>query len=607
MLGFEREELVGTPFEELVDAGVVEPAIVDRYLEAVRKLLSSDGDDEAQFEYCATVDGDERVYEARIALRPFDEEFRGTIGIVQDVTRRKEREERLKRNERRFEAVFDDPAAFIGLCEPDGTLLLANDTALEFVGVELDDLAGRHFVDTPWWDDETPEKRAEIRDGIERAASGEFVRFEANHTGVDGRTIGVEGHIRPVIDEAGEVVSLLVEGIDVTARIDHERRIEELHETTRELVRAADRDEVAAAVVGAVTDILDLSKSVVRYRSGDELRPVAYSEAAREAFGERPVHGVGEGLVGQVYEDGEPMVFDDLDEVEGGGHPEGVRSSLLLPIGDHGTLSIASDGPGAFDDSDVALARVLANNVAVVLDRLDGEQTLRRRERALTRQNERLDRFAEMVSHDLRNPLAVAKGNLDLIGEEVDLDEVETVESALDRMDALVEDVLSLARQGEEVVDPDPTALDLAVRSAWASIDSGRASLKVAGDLGTCPAEESRLQQLLENVFRNAVDHAGPDVTVRVGRLDDDGSATRGFYVEDDGPGIPEAERERVFEFGRSGDGDGTGFGLSIVEEIAEAHGWTVRATEAESGGARFEVSGIESMGVERSDASVED
>ena len=81
----------------------------------------------------------------------------------------------------------------------------------------------------------------------------------------------------------------------------------------------------------------------------------------------------------------------------------------------------------------------------------------------------------------------------------------------------------------------------------------------------------------------------------------------RVLHVEDGGPGIPEAERERVFEFGRSGNGDGTGFGLSIVEEIAEAHGWTVRATGAESGGARFEVSGIESMDVERSDASVED
>jgi signal transduction histidine kinase len=77
-------------------------------------------------------------------------------------------------------------------------------------------------------------------------------------------------------------------------------------------------------------------------------------------------------------------------------------------------------------------------------------------------------------------------------------------------------------------------------------------------------------------------------VTVTVGPLDD-GS---GFYVADDGPGVPEAERERVFEFGHSGS-DGTGFGLAIVRGIAEAHGWRVSLTESESGGARFEFTDV--------------
>jgi len=99
-------------------------------------------------------------------------------------------------------------------------------------------------------------------------------------------------------------------------------------------------------------------------------------------------------------------------------------------------------------------------------------------------------------------------------------------------------------------------------------------------------ADTDRLEQLLENLFRNAVDHNRPDVTVRIGALEDE----TGFYVEDNGTGIPENEREQVFELGHSTDSNGTGFGLAIVAEIAAAHDWSITATESGNGGARFEV-----------------
>ena len=101
-------------------------------------------------------------------------------------------------------------------------------------------------------------------------------------------------------------------------------------------------------------------------------------------------------------------------------------------------------------------------------------------------------------------------------------------------------------------------------------------------------ADERRLKQLLENLLRNAVEHGGGDVTVRVGDLAD------GFFVADDGPGVPESERERVFETGYTTAEDGTGFGLSIVTDIVEAHDWEIRVTESDGGGGRFDVNGVD-------------
>ncbi|MFB6354021.1 MAG: ATP-binding protein [Halobacteriales archaeon] len=209
--------------------------------------------------------------------------------------------------------------------------------------------------------------------------------------------------------------------------------------------------------------------------------------------------------------------------------------------------------------------------------------------RELERQNERLDQFATMVSHDLRNPLSVAMGRLELEREEHDSENLEAVARALDRMEALIDDVLQLARQGQPISDTETVQLSAVATRCWDVVDTGEADLVVEDDL-TFSADPDRLQQLLENLYRNAVEHGGPGVTVRVGALD----RRRGFYVADDGPGIPEADRAEVFDAGYTTDESGTGFGLAIVEEIVEAHGWTVRVTESADGGAQFEITGVD-------------
>jgi|AntDeeMetagen285_2_1112576.scaffolds.fasta_scaffold01616_4 PAS domain S-box-containing protein len=254
-------------------------------------------------------------------------------------------------------------------------------------------------------------------------------------------------------------------------------------------------------------------------------------------------------------------------------------------------------------------------------DRKEKEQQLRR-------QNQRLEEFANVVSHDLRNPLSVARGRLELLVDGCESDHIDEIEWALDRMDDLIDDVLTLARQGDTVGETDRVALDELVSQCWSAVATTETTLTSETTM-EIRADRSRLAQLLENLFRNSVEHGStnsrsqtddpvehgstsPDsqarqdsvehgstnsrsqgddaqsVTIRVGELPD------GFYVEDTGRGIRERERETVFEAGYSATEDGTGFGLAIVDRIVSAHGWEIEATESEAGGARFEITGVE-------------
>ncbi|MFC5279032.1 sensor histidine kinase [Halorubrum rubrum] len=240
------------------------------------------------------------------------------------------------------------------------------------------------------------------------------------------------------------------------------------------------------------------------------------------------------------------------------------------------------------------------------------------RERQLEATNERLDEFASVVSHDLRNPLNIAQGRAAFLADDCESDHLEAVERAHDRIDALIDDLLTLSRVGERASQTESIALAALAETCWRTVPTADATLVTETDRNL-PADRRRLRQLLENLFRNSVEHSstssrdptepgesvergstssrtspddsvehgGRSVTVTVGGLDG------GFYVEDDGSGIPEADRENVFTVGYSTADEGTGFGLRIVKQVAEAHGWDVRVTDGTEGGARFEFTGV--------------
>ncbi|EMA26116.1 protein kinase-like protein [Haloarcula amylolytica JCM 13557] len=210
-------------------------------------------------------------------------------------------------------------------------------------------------------------------------------------------------------------------------------------------------------------------------------------------------------------------------------------------------------------------------------------------DKMLERQNDRLKEFTDILAHDLRSPLSVISSRVHLARETGDEEHLDALEETSDRMARLVDDLLSVAKQGNVVTDPETTNVKDVVDTAWegAGGTTERATLHY-DHVGPVSADADRLIELFENLFQNSIRHGDGAVIVRVGPLD------HGFYVEDDGPGIPADNQDDVFDHGFTTAEDGSGYGLSIVRTIAGAHGWDILVTDSDTGGARFEITGVE-------------
>jgi signal transduction histidine kinase len=391
--------------------------------------------------------------------------------------------------------------------------------------------------------------------------------------------------------------------LDLAERERRERALDELHDATRRLVRAREKDRIADRATDAAEEILGFTLNGVRFydEAADVLRPASMTEDVTEAAGDRPVYERGEAVHWRVFESGEPVVFEDVSDIDDDQHRSGSGGVMYYPLGEHGVLSIGREGERGFSELDRQFARLLVANTRAALDLADRARELERREAELARRNDHLEEFTSTVCHDLRNPLNIAMGGVTLARDAVDETPAERLDralDALDRMESLLEHSHDLAQQGQAVAGDELDRVNPAAvaEQAWRTVDTGAASLD-AGPAGTVQADPERLRTLFENLFRNAVEHGGDDVTVTVAPLNDrqraDGGfdeSWQGFRVADDGDGIPSAVRESVFARGYTTDDDGTGFGLATVRTIAESHGWDIDVTDSDAGGACFEI-----------------
>ena len=471
----------------------------------------------------------------------------GIVGVARDVTDRKEREQELLRNKR----AIDEAPVGVVITDPDqadNPLIYANDRYRDLTGYSLPELLGKNCRMLQG-ENTDPEPVATMRDAID---TEDRVTVELRNYRKDRTEFWNRVRIAPVRDDDGTVVNYVGFQQDITERKRREKRLEE---TSSRLEALFENSPDMIDVLDADGTICDVNQRFCAELGYDESEVLGHSIwEFDQTFDAEDVRTQLSG-----FNVDERRKFEGLYE---------RRDGSTMPVEVH-LLRLSLDG----DDRFLAISRDITER--------------KEREQELEQQNEQLEQFASVVSHDLRNPLTVARGRLELLREESDSEQIDAIDSAHQRMDTLIDDLLTLARDGASPASPVVVDFEPFVRTCWQNVDTKAATLRTDIDR-SIRADESRLRQLFENLVRNAVEHGGDGVTVTVGELAD------GFYVEDNGPGIPEPDRGDVFDAGYSTAVEGTGFGLSIVKQVADAHGWTVRIESGADGGARFEFTDVD-------------
>ena len=507
---------------------------------------------------------------------------RATLERVEREEQLREREAQLQHERNSLAALFENVPDPMYRHSRDGDAVIpeAVNPAFERVfGYDEETVVGRPITETIV----PPDRIEEHEDLAASSNAGESLDAEVERLTTDGRRT-FRLHNAPIEGPTGDRSEEYAIYTDITERRKNETYRRRLYEITADTELAT--DETIQRVLEFGCEYFDMESGFLTHIEDDTQRIVRAS-SPHEAIQQGSECPLSEAYCRKTIEMDEPLTvahaaasgWEDDPAYERFGLEAYVGAKLTIEGERYGTVCFADRSPreSGFSELERSFVDLVVRGIESTLER-------HKYETELERQNDQLGEFAGVISHDLRNPLTVADGYLDLASETGDDEYFTKVENAHDRMDAIIEDVLTLTRQGERIAETSRVELGVVARDAWENVATDGADLVMADDLGEVDADEGRFMQLFENLYRNAIEHAGETPTVRVGRY------PAGFYVEDDGPGIPENEREKVFDSGYTTGEEGTGMGLSIVDTIATAHGWGVGIGDGIDGGARFKM-----------------
>jgi PAS domain S-box-containing protein len=507
-------------------------------------------------------DGEIKWWRGSSVMSLKNEEGRLYNGIMMDITEQKQIEEKILRNQKRYEAIFNSQYQFMGLLTPDGILIEVNETALNFAGLRPEEVIGKPFWECYWWAI-SERSREQLKQSVAKAAKGEFIRYEADILGKGGIIASIDFSIKPVLDDHGKVIMLIPEGRDITQR----KLLEQKSRAQEEQIRLFVKHTPAAVA---------MFDSQMRYMIASDRWYTDYGLTGVEIIGKSHY-----------------QVFPEINKVQ---EWKDIHQRCL-----NGAIEKKEQDPFVREDGTMDWLRYeiypwrMSNDkiggiimfTEVITEKIKAQENLEKLNEQLLESNRELEQFAYVASHDLQEPLRMVSSFLQLLEkkykEQLDAAAKQYIHFAVDgseRMKVLINDLLKFSRVGtaaDEHVEVDCNEVMANVVNVYEEKIREAAGVIDVSALPVIKANKTQIEQLFQNLVGNAIKYRGkqaPHITIA---CDEGEDGKWEFYVKDNGIGIERKFFEKIFVIFQRLHGkneySGTGIGLAICKKIVERHG----------------------------------
>ena len=513
-----------------------------------------------------------------------DSEIEGIIISGRDVTERKRAKGKLKRNKTRHETLFEEnPEAVVELDE-EIRIVNVNENFENLFGYDEEEILGKNINDLIVPNDRLEE--AEKLDELDKRSGKGYLKYETVRMTNEGEKVPVIITSNP-IEQDGVTHHLAVyKDISERKRVEKQRekgkkKLEELHRISAKLETCQSEDEVYSYAVEAAEEILEFDLCGFDAVEGDKFVPKAISsDVPEEGYVDREIEEGG--ISKKTYLNQNSYLIDDLTSDEDSKPVKSeYRSLISVPIGKYGIFQAVSTEPNHFDEEDMKMAEILIDHLKEALKRIE----MKGREEFLH----------SLLRHDVQNKTQVVNGYLHLLEEYDDIPDeakeyIEKARNATRASDEIIEKVRKLRQieQEDEIEEIDIGSVLEAILSEHKSqLEKENIGLEIEGS-GCKVKGGTLLEEMFSNLIENSILHSDCDkIRIRFEPKEDECIVT----VEDDGKGITDDVKEKIFEKGfKKGENAGSGLGMYLAKEIGESYDGNVEVKDSELGGARFDV-----------------